>query len=245
MPTGVDAANGVADRHPNVLEKDFVEIHRPQAQLLQPAPFDTRRFGIEEKHGQSVVLGYGRIGTRHQQNIVGDLGAGAEHLLPVDQPMVAVPLRAGTKRRRIRTGIRFRKRKSETDLAARQLWQQCLFLLLRPEMRKCIGCNDHRCVVDVGPRFEAMGDLFEEDDEVHAASSRSAVGLRNRDAKPAQLGQLVHEFDREALLFITFPYVLDRAFLAHEIPDAILDQLLFLGEAEIHSSTPGFGLLRQ
>src|SRR4029077_7373888 len=93
-------AGGVG--HPHVAEEYLVELGLARY-LAQRPDFHTRVGHVAQEVGQSSVLRHVRIGARHQDRHPSVVGGRGPHLLPVDDPVVAVAHRAGGERREIRS----------------------------------------------------------------------------------------------------------------------------------------------
>ena len=89
LPPVADRAEAVAvaDAHPG--EEHFVEVAATR-HLLQRPHVDAGGLHVDDEHRQPLVLGDGGIGPRHDDAKVRQMGVGRPHLLPVDDPLVAV-----------------------------------------------------------------------------------------------------------------------------------------------------------
>jgi hypothetical protein len=93
-PAVVDAADGGRVLDPGVGEEHLVE-QGPAGHLLQRPHLDARLVHVDGEVGDALVLGRVRVGAGQQHAEVGDLAARRPHLLPVDDPLVAVLHRLG------------------------------------------------------------------------------------------------------------------------------------------------------
>ena len=106
MPALAFGAEAVGVGHPDVGEEHLVELGLA-GDLAQRPDLHTRIGHVAQKVRQSRVLGHVRVGSRDQDRHLRVLGAGRPHLLPIDNPVVAVAYRAGGERREIRSRARF------------------------------------------------------------------------------------------------------------------------------------------
>ena len=89
-----DAADRVVVADPHIGEEHLVE-HRAARHLLERADVDAGLVDVEHEVGDALVLRDVGIGAGQEHADVGDLRARRPHLLPVDDPLVAVTHRRG------------------------------------------------------------------------------------------------------------------------------------------------------
>src|SRR6185312_14995061 len=94
---------------------------------------DALALHVEEEHRQALVLGHIGIGAGDQKAVVGIMRARGPDLLAVDDPVVALLLRAGTKPRHVRAAGRLGEQLAPDVFAGRELWQIVPLVLLAAE----------------------------------------------------------------------------------------------------------------
>ena len=104
----------VVERHPDVLVDDVVVGARLRLDL------DTRRLAGNHEHAVRA----------HDEEDVGDPTAGAEPLLAVDDPLVAVAHRMGPEQVRVRAALRLGHRVRRKDLLVQERLEPALLLRL-------------------------------------------------------------------------------------------------------------------
>jgi hypothetical protein len=118
--------------------------------------------------------------------------------------------------------------------AVRQSREPAALLRLVARLEQCRGSQRRR---DEGRREQAASRLFEQHDQVDPAEAGAPVRLRNRESRPAELGDLLPDVAREALRRLReLAHELERARLVEELARLGAQQLLLLGEAEVHAS---------
>ena len=128
-PALVDVAEHVLVRHAHVVEEHLVE-RRAAVHLLQRLDRHARRLHVDDERGDALVL-LG-VGVRAADDLaeVGVLRAGRPHLLAVDHPLVAVAHRRRRQRRDIGAGAGLAEQLAPDLLAAQQLGEVALLLLV-------------------------------------------------------------------------------------------------------------------
>src|SRR5262249_3789007 len=102
------------------------------------------RVDRHQEHGEALVF-LRRLGVAagEEEDVVGHLGERREHLLPVDDPLVAVAARPGAGRRHVRAGVGFAVAERDEQLAPRERPEDGRLLLRRaPDPQR--GCHQHR-----------------------------------------------------------------------------------------------------
>ena len=104
-PTVVHATDGVVVTDAHVGEEHLVE-HRAARHLLERADVDAGLVDVAHEVGDPLVLRDVGIGAGEEHADVGDLRARRPHLLPVDDPLVAVRDRRGGEAGEVGAGAR-------------------------------------------------------------------------------------------------------------------------------------------
>src|SRR5581483_11060848 len=129
LPSFVDLADQVLDRHFGIGEEDLVErrvaVHLPQLLNIDPGLFD-----LDHEERETFVLRRVPIGPRQQKPVIGVMGAGGPYFLAVDDPEVAVQLGAGRRAGEIRTAARLAEELAPGIFAGEDTAQELLFLLI-------------------------------------------------------------------------------------------------------------------
>ena len=87
-PAAVDLADAPAVLDHDVVEED--DVRALARQRVHGLDLDAGLVERDEEHRQALVLGHVRVGPGQEEHVVGDVGVRREHLLPVDDPAVAV-----------------------------------------------------------------------------------------------------------------------------------------------------------
>ena len=106
-PALADVADAVGVGHPHLGQVDLVELGLA-GHLAQRPHLDAGRVHVEREVGQALVLGRLGIGAGDEHAPIGDVGERVPHLLPGDDPLVAVAARPGRPARRGRSRRRAR-----------------------------------------------------------------------------------------------------------------------------------------
>ena len=127
-----------------------------------------------------------RVGAGEQEAVVGELGLGGPHLLPVDHPLVPVEHRTGLQGGQVRPGVGFAEPLAPPHLALHDLGQELLLLLLGAPLQD--GRTDEGVAEEVSPqRGLGPGELLGEHDALHQRQALAAVLLGPGGADPASL----------------------------------------------------------
>ena len=117
VPAVVDVAEAVRVGHPDVGEEDLVEAG-PAGHLAQRADLDARRPHVDDEAGEALVLGQVGVGAGDDLADVAVLGTRRPHLLPVEDPLLAVALGAGLQAGEVAPGARLGEQLAADDVAA-------------------------------------------------------------------------------------------------------------------------------
>ncbi len=115
LPSVVHAADDVVLGTAHVGEEDLVELGGA-VDLLDRSHLDTRLLHRHEQVRDAGVLGGVGIRPGQQEDVVGLVGLGRPHLLPVDHPLVPVELCSGLEPGQVRTGVRLAETLAPGDL---------------------------------------------------------------------------------------------------------------------------------
>src|SRR6266849_1864294 len=110
-------------------EIDLVEFLHAVGLLDRPH-FDTRTLHVEKEHRQPLVLGHIGIGAGDQEAVVRVVRARSPDLLAVDDPVLALFLRARAQAGDIRSARRLGKQLAPDLFAGGEFWQIVAFVLL-------------------------------------------------------------------------------------------------------------------
>src|SRR5262249_54948437 len=120
LPTLADGAEALAVGHAHVAEEYLVEM-RGAGDLPDWPHLDARRFHVDEKVGEPLVLGGIEVAARHQHAPVAVLRPGGPDLLSVDDPLLAARLRARAQSREVRARAGFGEQLAPNLLPAQRL----------------------------------------------------------------------------------------------------------------------------
>ena len=134
------------------------------------------------------MLGGGAGGAADDEDVVGDVGVGAEDLLPVEDVAVVDALGEGGERADVGAGLGLGHR-DRLDRAAGDAAEDLLLLLLGAEAVGGAGDDQRRRVA--ADRGERARGLLHEDAGVEHRAAGAAVLLRDRQPEPAELGHLL------------------------------------------------------
>src|SRR5579875_2775427 len=104
LPAVADAAQHVLVPHPRPLDEQLVEL-RLAGDLAQRADLHPLLLHVEQKVGETPVLGHLGVGARQQHAPLRVLGAAGPHLLSGDHPAAVVPHRPRLQRGQIRSRL--------------------------------------------------------------------------------------------------------------------------------------------
>ena len=130
------------------------------------------------------------IGAGEQEAVVGVVTAGRPHLLAVDHPLVAVEHRRRLQAGEVGSRVGLAEALAPAHLAAEDLRQEVLLLLLGPPLQD--RRPDERVAEEVGAhRRLGPGELLGEHDALHRRQALAAVLLGPRGADPPAAVQLL------------------------------------------------------
>ena len=119
---------------------------------------------------------FGRVGVGagQQEDVVGVLGLGRPHLLPVDHPLVAVELGPRLEAGQVRAGVGLAEALAPRDLALQDARDELLLLLLGAPLQDRRA--DQGVAEEVGAQRRAgPGELLVEHDLLQQAQALAAV----------------------------------------------------------------------
>ena len=96
-PPAVDFADDVGVGHRHCIEEHLTEV-RVAGHLAQRPHRDARRMHVDREHRDALALGAVGVGARQTRGVVAVLRARRPHLLPVEDPRVAVAARRASAR---------------------------------------------------------------------------------------------------------------------------------------------------
>ncbi len=128
-------AQQIACGNPNIVEEQFRGILRLHAELFQvPAPLEAGPVALDNEQGHALGTGLAvRLGREYDE--VTELPVGNEHLLAVDDEIVAVARGPRPDRLQVAAGMRFRHPERTNGLAGDHSGQPCSLLRLGAEGR--------------------------------------------------------------------------------------------------------------
>src|ERR1700738_3723177 len=176
-------------RNHDIRKIDLVELLHAVGLLDRPH-LDAGALHVEEEHGQALVLWHIGIGTGDQEAVVGIMRARGPDLLAVDDPVVALLLRAGAQARDVGAAGRLRKQLAPDLLAGGKLRQIMAFVLLAAERHH--GRTAHALADLERLRQLAVDALFLLPDHLFdRGGAAAAIFLRPVQAGPAAFGLLL------------------------------------------------------
>ena len=132
LPTLVQVTEQAVRRHADIVEEH--QVLTAVGQVQQRPQLDTRRVHRREEVADALVaLRVVGVGARGDDEPVAVVAGGAERLLAVDHPLVAVEHRTGAQRREIGTRVRLGVSLGPHDLAGRHAGEERRLLLVGTE----------------------------------------------------------------------------------------------------------------
>ena len=218
-------------RHAAVGEEHVVDL--AAAHRLDPADLETVDLARDRDHRQPSCLLPVRDGAAHEQDVVGRVGAGDPGLLPVDHVPAVHALGAARQVADVRPGLGLGHR-DRVDRPGDDPAEDLLLQRLAPEpLDRAGGHHGHR---EEAHRDLAAGELLAQQAQVDGATARAAVLLRDRDAEPAELGDLRVDLRVVGLASVVGERValLARAALAlGEVADRLDERALLVGQVQV------------
>jgi hypothetical protein len=194
---------------------------------LDPADLEARRVRLDHERRDARVA-RGRVGLREDDVDPGDTGVRDEPLGAVDHVLVALEPGLRAHRRRIRPRPGLGQRVGRQPLAARELRQEALLLLLRtreldPERAELLHGEDQAA------RRADLRDLLDRNEGHQRARAGAAVLVVEHDAEDLVLAEELDDVPRElgALVDLGRPR---RDALAREVADQIADLPLLVAQ---------------
>src|SRR5436190_7127535 len=221
-------AEQVVRRHAAVVEEQLAGRRALDPHLrLDPADLEARRLRLDHEGRDARVTGRG-VGLGEDDVDPGNAGVGDEPLGAVDHVLTAFEPRLGAHRGRVRSRPGLAQRIGRQPLAARELRQEALLLLLRageldPERAQLLHGEDQAAS---GADFR---DLLDRDERHQRARACAAVHLVEHDPEDLVLAEELDDVPRElgALVDLGRPR---RDPLAREVADQIADLALLVGQ---------------
>ena len=233
-------ADHVGLGHLEVVDEDLVGVHGGAAELLDQAHRDglAVELGEEERHALERPGGIAVARAREEQDAIGVLRVGGPHLAPVDEPAIALLLCPRLDARGVGARVGLGDAEGHHGLARHDLRELALLELVRPVAHHGLGWEavevDGRGARGAGARG---ADLVEHEGGLGDAQARAAIGLGNHEPEPAVVGEGLDELRR----VFGLPVFLEPV-VQGEGPskrgDFLADQLLLLGEREVHRGLP-------
>ncbi len=227
-PAAAGLAEDAVGGDPAVGQEDVVDLLA--AERLDAADLDPLGVGRDRDHRQPVVLGAAAVGAGDDEDVVGEVGGADPGLLAVQHVVAVVGDRLAGEVADV--GARFRLRhRDRLDAAAADPGEDLLLLLLAPEA--LVGAGDDQADAVAGHRDQAAHRLLEEDAGVDHAAAGAPVLLVDRDAEPAELGELlVDRLAVELAVAVGQPFALLRgpALALGEVADRSLEVALLVGQ---------------
>ena len=180
-------------------------------------------------------LAFGSV-ARGQPDVVGVGGAAGEHLLAVDDVVVAVADRGGAQRRQVAAGLRLGVSDGELDAAVQDCGQEGLLLLVGAVLhqRRPDGVQSHQRDRCVDPPC-----LFGEDELLDGREASPAKLFGPTDTEQVCIRQGAHTFAHRGPALDPFADggpPLRRHDLFHRRADLVAQPLLLVGVVEAHRS---------
>src|SRR5215207_10724211 len=184
-PAVVLATDERRRRDAHVVVEDLVDV--VIAHQIHRHELDAGRVHRDDEHRDSLVLLRLRVGADGEPAVVGAAGEAREHLLAVDDVLVAVAYGLRRQRGEVGAGAGLRVADAEVDLALEDAGQEVGLLIVGPEVhdRRPDGIDrEHR---DGGAGAHR---LVEEDELLDGRAALAAVLLGPADPEPAFLAHL-------------------------------------------------------
>ena len=125
LPAVVHATDDVVLGAANIGEEDLVELGRA-VDLLNRPHLDPGLLHRDEEVGDAGVLRRVGVGAGQQEDVVGVVGLGRPHLLPVDHPLVPVELGPRLEAGQVRAGVGLAEALAPRDLALQDAGDELL-----------------------------------------------------------------------------------------------------------------------
>ena len=188
LPALVLLADERRRRHADVLV--VRDVREAAAEQVDGRMLESRLVRVDEQDRDAFVLRRVGIGPAREPHPVGVVPARREHLLPVDDVLIAVAHRPGTQRGQVRAGGGLRVADREVQFAGEDAREEVRLLLVTPETheRGADRVERHQGHRDAG----ALG-LVVEDELLGGGAALPAVLLRPADAEPPVGAHLADE----------------------------------------------------
>ncbi len=170
------------------------------------------------------------------EDVVGDVGVGAEDLLAVEHVAVVDALGEGAERANVGAGLGLGHR-DRLDRAAGDAAEDLVLLLLGAEAVGSAGDDQSRRVA--ADRGEGARGLLHEDAGVQHRAARAAVLLGNRQPEPAELGHLLVDLEVVVLgvaLGEALALILRTALVIAVALDRVDEVFLLVRKGEVHEA---------
>ena len=194
---------------------------------LEPRDREARRVGLDDEGGDAGVARV-RVGLREDGVEVRDAGVRDEALRAVEDVLVALAARRRAHRRAVGAGAGLGERVRRQPLAARELRQVLLLLLvgageLEPERAELLHREDER------RRRADLPDLLDRDEREKRAGAEPAVLLVEEEAEDVVLAEELDDVPRELVRLVDLGRA-RRDPLARELADEIAQLPLLVGQ---------------
>ena len=218
----------VGDRHAKVGEKQLGGVLRLAADFFQhAAALKAGAIGFHQDQADPARAGV-RVGLAGQHQQVGAEPGGDEHLLAVDDVVIAVAQRGGAHRRHIAAAGWLGHAQRHHDLALRHGRKPAALLRLRPVMHE-IGRDDVRMQVEGRAGGAGARHLLDHDGTEQKISSGAAIRFRHAGAKQPKFAGYLPDRARHDPGFLPFR-VMGGDFGGDEAANLVAEQLMLAGE---------------
>jgi hypothetical protein len=197
-------------------------------------PLDVAR---DPDHRQALVLAAATVGPADDEDVVGDVGVGAEDLLAVEHEAAVDALGLAGEGADVGPGLGLGHR-DRLDRAGGDAAEDLLLLRVAAEALGGPGDDQRRRITP--DRRQPPRGLLHEQAGVEHRPARTAELLGNRDAEPAELRHLVVDVEVVVLaVAVRQPLALigGAALAIAEIPDRVDEILLLVAQGEVHRSS--------
>ena len=233
-------ADHIARGNLQPIDEDLVRVDGGATELLDLAHGDLRPIERREEEREAAEgLGWvARRRAREQEHVRGLARVGVPHLAPVDDETIALLLGERLDARGVGARVRLGDAERHHDIARRDLRQ----IPALERLAAVLDDRHRREHVEVHGRRAARSrprraDLAQHEGGLGDAEPGPAVLLGDDHPEPAAGRERLHELPRVLVLPVLLEPVVRRE-RARQRSDFLLDELLLLGQREVHRRLP-------
>ena len=232
-------ADAIGHRHFAIGEDQFAARGGADAEFLFfLADLEARRALFHDQRGDSFFALW-RIGVHVDDRGIGRAAVGDPRFGAIDDVLVALLHRLGLQRSGVGARLRLGQRIATDLFAAREGQQEFLLLFVGSEAMNGIAVERILHRKNHAGRSAAARNLFDHDAVGDVIETRTALALRQRDARQAKLRGFLESLARES---VRSRRVLSRSGFTSDSANSrtrLLQEFLIVGEGEVHGLVLG------